>query len=240
MLIASLAALALLAACGGGSSKTVPTATRPAGGAPTAAGSTPSGDATPAKDETAFAESMLMQLGDFPAGWILVNSAQVNEESPLDSLCGTSLEDGKTGRGVTGDFAADNSGPTISETVITFPDESTARDALGKVADRIDCAIKAINDGKLNTSDVTFTNAESREAAINAPGDDHRAYQIRIDVALSNPSPNDPQSLYYLLVYAVQGRVGYSLTGTSYDTPYDTAVMTSTAKTAAGKLKQQP
>jgi hypothetical protein len=236
-LIASLAALALLAACGGGSSKKEPTPARTTSA--TTAQSTPGGQATGGKDETQFAQSMLLQLADFPSGWILVNSAQVNEDSPLDTLCGTSIEDGKTGRAVTGDFAADNSGPTISETVITFPDASTGQDALDKVPDRIDCAIKAINDGKLDSGGVTFSKAESREANVSAPGDKHYAYQIRMDANDSSVT-GGPQTVYFLLVYALDGRVGYSLTGTSYDAPYDTGLMTATAKSAAAKLKQQP
>jgi hypothetical protein len=222
--IAALAIAAIaLAACGGGSSKSDTTPAR-----------------TAAADESSFAKSMLLQLADFPAGWVLSNSEQVNEDSPLDQFCGTSIEDGRTGRAVTGDFAASDGAPTVSETVVVFPDADTAGSALDNVPDRIDCAIKAINDGKLDQPGVTFSKAESREAAVAAPGDGQYAYQIRMDAVSTDPAAPDNETVYFLLVYATTGRIGYSLTGTAYGDPFDVGQMSTTAKAAEAKIKQQP
>lgn len=232
-LLAAVSVAALLIACGGDSKKD-PT---PAG---TAGSSTPSASASAAKDETPFAKSMLLQLSDFPAGWVLSASSQTNEDSPLDALCGTDSEAGKTGRGVTGDFASADGAPSIYETVLTFPDAGTSAAALDKIPDRITCAIKAINDGKLDAGGVKFSGAESREAAIAAPGDKHYAYQIRMDAAGLDPTSTDTTTVFFLLVYATDGRIGYALTGTSYNTPYDAAEMTTAAKAAQAKFKQQP
>ena len=234
LLLATLSIAAVLVGCGGGSSKKDATPAR------TTASSTAAASASPAKDETQFAKSMLLQLADFPTGWVLANSSQVNEDSPLDQFCGTSTEDGRTGRAVTGDFAPKVGAASVSETVIVFPDADTAMSSLDKVPDRIACAIKAINDGKLDQPSVKFSKAESREANVAAPGDKHYAYQIRMNAAGLDPAATDTTTVYFLLVYATKGRVGYSLTGTSTGQPYDTGEMTTAAKNAAAKLKQQP
>ena len=234
--IVALSLALILVACGGGSSKTTKT---PASASPAPA-SSPASAASPAVDEAPFARTMLLQLADFPAGWVLVNSSQTNEDSPLDQFCGTSVEDGRTGRAVTGDFGSSDGAPTVSETVVVFPDADTAASALDNVPDRISCAIKAINDGKLDQGTITFSKAESREAAVSAPGDKHYAFQIRMDATSSDPSSADNGTVYFLLVYGTRGRVGYSLTGTAYGAPYDLAEMSAAAKDAEAKLKQQP
>jgi hypothetical protein len=237
-IIATLAAAVALVACGGGSSKKDPTAVSTSA-ATAKPGNTPVATASK-KDESAFAATMLLQLSDFPAGYVLSNSSQTNEESPLDPFCGTGIEAGKTGRAVTGDFAANEAAPSISETVVIFGDQDAATAALDQVPDRIACAIKAINDGKLDQATIKFSGAESREANIAAPGDKHYAYQIRMDAVTTDPAAPDNETVYFLLVYARSGRVGYSLTGTAFGTQFDVAAVTAAAKAAAAKIKQQP
>lgn len=240
-------ALVLLAACGGGSSKKDAT---PAGGktapanatsaAPTKApaattpGASAAAGSPQAGDETAFARSMVLQIGDFPQGWIVTASSQTNETSPLDAVCGTPAEEGSTGRAVSGDFAADASGTTISESVITFADADAASAALAKIPDYIACAVQAVNDGKI----ASLSNAQSSDVSVDVPGNEHHAYQLTMD--LDTGQPNDTEKVYFLLVYVRDGRVGYSLSGTNFGGPYDMNTMTSTASLAQAKIKQQP
>ena len=84
---AAIALIAIIAAACGGSSKSTPTPTP-----------------EPPKDETAFAQSMVLDSTDFPPSWNYT-APTPDQNNPLEQTCGKIAEVGKTGRAESGDFS---------------------------------------------------------------------------------------------------------------------------------------
>ena len=207
--------LALAAAACGGSSK-------------------PKATPTPV-DETAFAKSMLLTVNDFPTGWTETPSSTNDGENPMEKECNPK-QAGRTGRAETGDFSESEGAPSISESVLVFAKPNDAMAALDKTPSVVDCAIKAFNDGKFDSNGIAFSDAASRKMSLDAPGDKSYAYQIEVTGSTSDGEV----TVHLLVVYAVNGRVGYSLTAQTIDQPYGAADLEPVAKAAADKLKQKP
>lgn len=220
ILPALIAAALLVVACGGSSSPKA----------------TPTPVATPAPvDETAFAKSMLLTVNDFPSGWTESPSSAASEDDPLTKQCNPKPAT-RTGRAESGDFAESESAPSISETVLVFTQASAARAELDKISDVVSCGVKAFNDGKLDSSGITFSDAASKNLSFDAPGD--KSYAFQIDV--TGTTSQGAATVHIIAVYAVVGRVGYSLTAQTTDQPYGISDLEAYAKKAADKLKQKP
>ena len=236
MLGVSLLAVAVVA-CGGSSSKDKTATPSAASEKSPAAALTPTADAS--TDETAFAKSMLLTAADFPSGWVETPNTTNDEENPLNTACGKATEEGKTGRATSSDFAADANAPTISEVVITFGTDGDASAAIDAVPALIECAVKAINDGKLNNSGVEFSDTSSAKVTVDAPGDKTYAFQIKTTGKVTGQAGSE-EALYFTLVYAQKGRVGYQLSVQGSGEPPDPAENAAYAQKAAAKIKQQP
>ncbi len=237
LMLAVASLVAVIMACGGSSSKDK-TATPNAGSDKSpAASQTPTADAS--KDENAFANSMLLTAADFPSGWVETPNTTNDEENPLNAACGKATEKGKTGRATSSDFAADANAPTISEVVLIFGKDGDASAAIDAVPALIDCAVKAINDGKLNNSGVEFSGTTSAKVTVDAPGDKTYAYQIKTTGKLTGQAGSE-QALYFTLVFAKKGRIGYQISAQGSGEPPDPAEDAAYAQKAAAKIKQQP
>jgi hypothetical protein len=225
LMLALVPALVLaVAACGGSSKK---------GPAPA-----PTPTSAP-KDEKPFAKSMLLELSDLPSGWAQTGQASANEDSPLEQLCGASQAEGRTGRAEGPDFAPGDQTVSVSESVLVFNTAEHAVAAIDKVPDLIDCATGAFNDGKLDDAGVEFSDATAKAVSVDAPGDKTRTYRIKVEGQLAG-QPDSRQTVYILALYAIKGRVGYSLTVQSSDEAPDPDTLAEVATTAAAKIKQQP
>lgn len=218
ILPALIAAALLVVACGGSSaSKAAPTPQTPP--APV--------------DETAFAKSMLLTVNDFPSGWTETPST-TSEDDPLTKQCNPKPAT-RTGRAESGDFAENEGAPSISETVLVFTNASAAMTELNKISDVVSCGVKAFNDGKLDSNGITFSDAASKNLSFDAPGD--KSYAFQIDV--TGTTSQGQATVHIVAVYAVVGRVGYSLTAQTTDQPYGVSDLEAYAKKAADKLKQK-
>lgn len=237
LMLAVSALVAAVVACGG-SSSTDKTATPSAASEKSpAASQTPTADAS--KEETAFAKSMLLTAEDFPSGWVETPNTTNDEDNPLNAVCGKATEKGKTGRATSSDFAADANAPTISEVVIVFGKDDDASAAIDAVPALIDCAVKAINDGKLNNSGVEFSGTASKKVTVAAPGDKSYAFQITTTGKVTGQAGSE-ETLYFTLVFAKKGRIGYQISAQGSGEPPDPAGDAAYAKKAAEKIKQQP
>jgi hypothetical protein len=237
LMLALSALVAAVAACGGSSSKDKTATPSAASDKSPAASQTPTADAS--TDETAFAKSMLLTAADFPSGWVETPNTTNDEENPLNTACGKATEEGKTGRATSSDFAADANAPTISEVVLVFGKDDDASTAIDAVPALIDCAVQAINDGKLNNSGVEFSGTTSAKVTVDAPGDKTYAFQIKTTGTVTGQAGSE-EALYFTLVYAKQGRVGYQLSVQGSGEPPDPAEDVAYAQKAAAKIKQQP
>jgi hypothetical protein len=229
--------VAVVAACGGSSSKDKTVTPGAASDKSPAASQTPTADAS--KDETAFAKSMLLTAADFPSGWVETPNTTNDEANPLNAVCGKATEQGKTGRATSSDFAADANSPTISEVVIVFGTDGDASAAIDAVPALVDCAVKAINDGKLDNSGVEFSGATSKKVTVAAPGDKTYAFQITTTGKVTGQAGSE-QTLYFTLVFAKKGRVGYQISAQGSGALPDPADDAPYAQKAAEKIKQQP
>jgi hypothetical protein len=221
LLIACSSLFVVFAACGG-SSKKSPTAT----------------PAAP-KDETAFARSMLLSADDFPSGWVETPNTTDTDENPINAQCGKPAEKGKTGRAASSDFAADENSASIGEVVIVFARDDDAAAGIEAVPALIDCAVKLINDGKLNSPGVEFSGTTSKKVTVDAPSDISYAFEIQM-TGKATAQPDQEVTVYLTLVFAKTGRVGYQLTAQGTGEPPDPAEVATYARKAASKLKQQP
>jgi hypothetical protein len=250
LLIAFSSLLVVLAACGGSSSSDKTAAPKAAGEAtagksPAASSSAAAGKTTttatpePSKDETAFAKSMLLSADDFPSGWVETPNTTDTEDNPVTAQCGKAAEKGKTGRATSSDFAAGENSASIGEDVIVFARDDAAAAGIEAVPALIDCAVKLINDGKVNNADIEFSGTTSKKIMVDAPGDRSYAFQIQM-TGKAAVQPDQEVTVYLTLVFAKKGRVGYQLTAQRTGEPPDPAEVAAYATKAAAKLKQQP
>ena len=239
LLTATASLLLIVAACGGSSSSSKTATPAASGGAKSpAATSATAATPSPATDETAFAASMLLTAADFPAGYGEIPATPDDTENPLTKACGEASEKGKTGKATSSDFSASADAPSISEDVLVFAKDGDAGAGLDAIPALIDCAVRAINDGKLDNAGVTFSNTASKKISIEAPGDKSYAFEV---TAIGKVTGQDtpPVTLVFTLLFAREGRVGYQLTA-SGQTAFDTAELAGYAKKAAAKVKQRP
>ena len=240
----ALIVLAASSACGGGSSSKTPTATARTV-APTSAATPPSTGATASStpsvpDESSFAHSMLLALSDFPSGWISSPGSDPNESTnPLVKACGNAAQQGRTGRASSDDFAADPNSVAISESLVIFPDEATASAAIENVPALIDCTVKALNDGTLDTNQVKFSGASSSVVPITVQGDKIYSYQVQASVG-SSDVPGQKQPVYLLIAYVRTGRINFSIRANGSSAPIDAGQISGYAQKAAAKIRQQP
>lgn len=244
LLLAVSSLLVAVAACGGSSSSsktTTPSTPAATGGSKSPAASTSATAAAtkPAtQNETAFAKSMLLTAADFPPGYVETPPAADDIENPLNKACGQASEKGKTGKATSSDFSASADAPSISEDVIVFAKDRDASAGLDAIPALIDCAVQAINDGKLNTGGVEFSNTTSKKISVAAPGDKSYAFEV---TAVGKVTGQDGAvvNVVFTLVFARKGRVGYQITA-SGTAPLDAAELSGYVEKAAAKIKQQP
>ncbi len=247
LLAAVTSLLAICAACGGSSSSSN-TATPRATGDATAAKS-PAAASSPAvsktadatssvNDESAFAKSMLLTAADFPAGYVETPNTRDADNNPLQDACGKAAEKGKTGRADGSDFQQGANAASISETIIVFGKDSDASAGIDAIPALIECAVQAINDGKLDSNGVEFSGTTSKAIALDAPGD--KSYAFEVQTTGTVPGQEGDLTVVFTLVYARLGRIGYQLTATGGASPLDSAEFAAHVQKAAAKIKQQP
>ena len=66
------------------------------------------------------------------------------------------------------DFQSDANAASVSETIVVFGKESDASAGLEAIPALIDCAVQAINDGKLNSNGVEFSGTSSKAISLDA------------------------------------------------------------------------
>ena len=250
-LLVAVSMLVVSAACGGSSSssKTVTSNTpdasaskSPPASKSAAASSSPAAVKTPTaaggKDETEFAKSMLLTAADLPAGYIETPNTRDAENNPLQEACGKAAEKGKTARVDSSDFQADASAASISETIIVFGKESDASAGIDAIPALIDCAVQAINDGKLNSNGVEFSEATSKKITLDVPGD--KSYAFEVGATGRATGQDGSLGFVFSLVYARKGRIGYQITVTGSGEPLVPSEVAIYVQKAAAKIKQQP
>ncbi len=219
----------VIASCGGSTPKKTPTATPSPTPAPTT--SAP-------KDETAFAQSMLLTLDDFPDDYDLSPIA-AGDANPLDTICGTGREAGKTGKATAGDFVPAADGASYSENIVVFANSSAVSRAADTLPSYVDCGVKAINDGRLDRGNLRFGDAKLSSENFDVPGEKHFAYSITA-TGRQTGKQDAFQNLYFLIVYGTQGRVGYSISANGAGEPPDGEELSHVAHLAHERIRQQP
>ncbi len=231
-LLAAATLLALVSACGGSS----PGSKTPAASTPGATTTSGSGDAN---HENEFAKSMVLRLFDFPVGYIETPDASNDTDNVINVTCAEPTEIGRTGRAVSRGYSAATDAPSILETVFVFQNEDAARAWLDAVDEQVACAVKTINDGKLNTANIGLFGATSSRIDIDAGGDAASSHIVRAD-SITTGQATSNVTLISTLVYARKGRVGYRIGVIGRGFVLDPAEVASYAQKAASKIRQQP
>ncbi len=218
-------------ACGGSSSTD---ATTPNPGA--SATSQPS-SATSSGNEDALAAAMLMTREDLPGDY-LEKKKTTDELATLAELCGRSEPPGATGRATTDDFLFDGQSPAFSEVVVVFATEADAQASLEAAPAFVDCALGAINKGKLNNATANLSGAISADVLIETGADTSRAVQITATKEYLGQTAR--ATAQYTIVFANEGRVVYEVStrGTGYE-PMDLEEVAEVAQSAAARIRQQ-
>jgi hypothetical protein len=194
-------------------------------------------------DETALAQAMLLVLEDFPTGWAEDKSdLQDDEESPFDECdTGPEIPPGRTGRAETGDFS-DDSSSDISETVAVFADVESLSQEWDAVfsPSRADCFVGVVEDGKVNTDEVEYSDAAVSEVSFPSFGD--RSYAQRVEMRyklLGETGFGSEGSVFIDVVSVMVGRVVFSLEASDVLSPFDSDELTEYVRKAEAKVRRE-
>lgn len=198
------------------------------------------GDKPPPNNEDDFARSMLLDLDDFPAGWVEAGEGAdrgVDEPGTPIQRCAT--QEGRTGRASSPDFAPAPGASTITETIVVFDDKDAALAAIDQTAELVACAINALNNGELDSDGLSVSAARAEELELSTHGDASRAYLTFFEL---NPSDEETYPVYSLAVYGARGRIGFNVVlQTGVEPPSEAiAYFESMVDIAVAKLRDQP
>src|SRR2546430_1958980 len=71
-------------------------------------------------------------------------------------------------------------GPDRSEKIAIFGTRQAAASALDNIQSRADCAVKVVNEGKVDTADAHFSDASFSPLSFPSHGDSSRAYRLEL------------------------------------------------------------
>lgn len=234
--LASIFITIIVAACGGGGDEDLePTATTaPSATATAAAPLDPSA-------ENAFAESLLLTLADFPAGWFHEPAEPEDSEppsAPFDACIDIEF-DGQTGSAIGGEFLPESSARLrISPTVYVFEGAAAAQEAAETIVSSIQCFADLVGDGLDLDEDFAIERAYTEPLA---PAAYEATAAIRLYETLIQKSEEPRENiLVFDLVIVVDGRVLYEIQGFQRESPIDESLLKLYVDKARVRIRQEP
>ncbi len=218
-----------IAGCGG-TSKSSPTAVTPLAATPSPS---PAADATGTSDDTTLATSMLMTREDFGRDYL--EKRRDDAKNPIIGCA--SVTDGRTGSAATGDWLFDGQSPAVSETVTVFANEAQAVASFAAAPTVIDCAVKAINDGKFNEPGIALSGATSTPISLDVGGDRSAAFQLQAAELFAGQSARG--TAQYTLVFISKGRVIAEILVRGTGEPFDRGELSDFARSAVARIQRQ-
>lgn len=175
---------------------------------------------------------MLMTRDDFPFDYLEKRRAVA--KNPLNG-CDTG-PDGNTGSAATGDWLFDGQSPAISETVTVYPSEADAgTSGIAAAAARVDCAVNAINNGKLDETGISLSAATSTPIRVDAGGDRSAAFQLQATEAFAGQSVGG--TAQYTVVFVSKGRAVAEILVRGTGDPFDAEELAAFARAAVARMQ---
>lgn len=159
------------------------------------------------------------------------------DQRALADACGQATATRATGRGTGNDFLFDGQSPAISEVVTIFASATDARASVAAASGFIECALRVINEGKLNGAGFVLSDATSASISVNAGGDASSAFQVQAAKTLTGHGGQT--IVQYTLVFASKGRVGFEMFIQGSGDPVDPNEVADFAQNAAARIRQQ-
>jgi hypothetical protein len=214
--------VALLAACGGGSSntKSTPTSASPA----------------PKSSKASFdaAAAMLLSRSDYPAGYVALDSTTTVNNAL--NTCTTSHAGAPVTASVqSGSFSKDQGVSSITERLAVFGSTQAAEGEFALLQARLDCFVAALNSGAVDSSGAKIGSASVKPLDFAKLGEHSVAYSVN---ALATGTGSTPESagLQINIVYFRKGDVFASLQSSTVLTTFDAATFQDAATKAVAKI----
>lgn len=212
------ASLAVLAACGDDDD------------APTA---TPTADANA---ESALAESLLLDVNDFPTGWA-EGPADDEEPSPFDRCDDKAPSKGRTGEAETGEFSEGDS-KEVQHSVAVFTSAADAAASLDEVRALGECLADVVNKGELDDEEAEFTDGVFGDLSFPTFGDKTNAYRLEVHIDAKNEEgPGSEGTLYLDIAFVTEGRLAFFVQVSDVFSPFDSAMFEDLVEKAHAKLE---
>ena len=175
-----------------------------------------------------------MDVNDFPTGWA-ETPADEDDDSPFDD-CDEGHAPGRTGVAGTGDFSSGGS-DVVSQEAAVFDTPENGNSVLDRIQGRADCIVEAINEGMLDDDEAEYTDAKFGSLSFPSFGDRTEALRLEFQVKAKGESGFGSEgTLYFDLIYVVEGRLAFFISAVDVFSPFDTAVLESTVRKAYEKL----
>ncbi len=181
-------------------------------------------------DEAAAAKSALLTVADFPTGWAEKPNDKKGD-SPLDKCQQDAVKKNQTGRAESGDFSKDGNS-TISESIAFYAADGDAQAAIELLRPQLECAVKLINDGRVDLEGVKASKASISPVSYPALGDQMVALRFQFTATAKGTNID----VYYDALYIRQGRVGVGLVGFDMFSPFSSSQLTDIAQKAVAKI----
>ena len=184
--------------------------------------------------EDDLARSLLLDVNDFPTGWA-ETPADEEDDNPFDE-CNGDPPRGRTGTAETGNFSSGGS-EVISQDAGVFDSPANVNSTLDQIQERADCIVKVVNEGKLDDDEAEYTDAKFGSLSFPSFGDRTEALRLEFQVKAKGESGFGSEgTLYFDLIYVVEGRLAFFISAVDVFSPFDTAVLESTVRKAYEKL----
>ncbi len=192
--------------------------------------------------ENDFAESLLLTLADFPAGWVYEPAEPEDSEPPSDPFdaCIEFEFDGQTGSALGGEFLTESTTRvSISPIVYVFENAADAHAAAETIVSSVQCLADLIGEG-LDLDENFAMGRAYTEPLEPAAYEATAAIRLYETLIYKSEEPRDNDILVFDLVIIVDGRVLYEVSGFQRESPIDESLLKIYVDTAREKIRQEP
>jgi hypothetical protein len=203
--------------------------------------STPTDSATVVRSEDELAETLLLDVNDFPLGWSETAESESDDEEdgPCDDELESEIEGGdSSGSARSGDFSEGNVA-SVTQWLATFDSAGDARTRLSLVEEFGRCLVDAFNDGEADTSEAGYSDASLGEVSFPALGDSSVVFRIQVTGrVLGESGPFSEVEVYADLIAVQTERVAFVMLASDVLSPFDPDLLLEIAQTATAKVNE--
>ena len=196
------------------------------------------------ESEAAIAQTMLIDISDFPAGWV---HRPWDEEAidefrsiPAWSHCYEQKTlPGETDRAYGGEYSDENTTLlSINPAVFVFDSEGNAEQGVDELVGEFECFAAVVGNG-LDVNE-RFAVGETGVEALPMETYGARAIRVRNTQIYKTSEPPDSDVLVFDVVYIADGQVVSEVTGFQRHTPIDQELLREYVEKARLKIRQEP